>query len=111
MTTLKHKRGTTFRKAGQIVSGVTPVDITEANLHSAIVWLDGTRADLTVQATDAAEGRYEVTAPHTEQSNWPLGPAVWDVVFTFADRVEATRTYRIEIEKEVTIGPDAYTPP
>jgi hypothetical protein len=111
MNTLKHKRGTTFRKEGQLVSGVTPVDLTDANLHSAMVWPDGTRADLTVEVVDAEEGRYSVTASHSSQANWPLGPAVWDVVFVFPDRVEATRTYRIEIEKEVTIGPEAYVPP
>lgn len=111
MSTLKHKRGTTFRKSGQLVSGVVPVDLTACDVRAAMVWTTGARADLTVLVTDAEEGRYDVVALPASQENWPLGPAVWDVVFTFEDRVEATRTYRIEIEKEVTIGPGVYVPP
>lgn len=107
----KHKRMTTFTKEGQLTSGLVPVDITACDLYSAMVWENGVRAELNVTKIDALNGRYRVSYPAELQSLWPLGPAVWDVVFVFQDRIESTSTFRIEVVREVSVPAGPYVEP
>jgi hypothetical protein len=110
MSDTTHKRGTTFIRDRQLLSGAEAINITECNIDAAMVWTNGTRVVLTVTATTPLEGRYRVSAASEDQANWPLGDAVWDVVFSFATSIVATRTFRIEIEKEVAISSGYYVP-
>ncbi len=97
------KRGDTFEIAGQLFSNGSPIDITGYTIRSHVRYKDNLVKNLTSSITDAAAGKYQVSATALETSVWPVYNLTMDIEFTdTTPKVFSTETITIRMIKDET---------
>jgi hypothetical protein len=101
--TIDFKRGDTFELAGQLLSNGVALDITGYTIKSHVRYKDNLVENLTTSITDAAAGKYQVTATAAKTASWPIYNLTMDVEFTdTTPKVFSTETITIRMIKDET---------
>ena len=102
------KRGDTFLIQGQVLNGVTPVDITGWSIRANVMSGNTLIANLEVEYVDRPTGLYRLRKNHNAVSQpttgWPVRDLTCDIEYTTsAPQVVSTETFTIKMTKDETV--------
>jgi hypothetical protein len=98
----QHKRGDTFVLTAQYCNdNGTPASLVGYSIKSQLRDKgDNLVHEFVINVTDAALGKFSFDPVNTNQ--WPLGPLVMDIQYTFDNVVVSTDKIELDIVKKVT---------
>ena len=97
------KRGDTFEIAGQLLSNGSPLDITGYSIRSQIRYRNNLVKNLSASITDAASGKYKLSATSSDTALWPVSDLDMDIEFTdLSGKVTSTNTIIVRVILDIT---------
>jgi hypothetical protein len=100
---IEFKRGDTFETEGQLLSNGSPLDITGYQIKSHIRYKNNLVKNLAVSFTDAALGKYKLSAASSDTASWPISDLDMDIEFTdLSGKVTSTNTIIVRVISDIT---------